>query len=71
MVRCSSAVAERSSGAGTNCAGQYSPSSSGGAQGVLLGCWLAPIVHGDGGDGCQSRVCYTEGCDSHTKAGIR
>lgn len=32
--------------------GQCSPPSPGEAREAPLGCWLAPIVRGDGGDGC-------------------
>lgn len=53
MVRCSSPLVERSSGAGTLCGDQYSLTSSGEAREVLLGCWLAPSIQGDGGDACM------------------
>lgn len=32
--------------------GQSSPNPSGDAQEVPMGCWLSPVVQGDGGDGC-------------------
>lgn len=52
-VRCSSPLVERSSGAGMLRGGQHSPTSSGEAREVLLGCWLAPIIQRDGGDACM------------------
>lgn len=48
MVRCSSAVAERSS-AGTN---SVMVSIAPPHLEEHRGCWLASIVQGDGGDGC-------------------